>query len=136
MGWGISIFVYVKHFFDRKYVYALEESVDIPKMKQAAGLLQGTHDYASFCSNPKMKKSTIRCVDSITIDREGDYLIFTYHGNGFLHHMVRILTGTLLEVGMGKRNPQSIPELIEAKKRALAGFTVPALGLCMMEVDY
>lgn len=125
-----------KPVFDRKYVYVLEEKVDLPKMMQAAEYLKGTHDFAGFCSNPKMKKSTIRCVDSITIDREGDYLIFTYHGNGFLHHMVRILTGTLLEVGMGKRNPQSIPELIEAKKRALAGFTVPAQGLCMMEVDY
>ena len=125
-----------KPVFDRKYVYVLEEKLDIPKMKQAAELLVGTHDYASFCSNPKMKKSTVRHVDQISIEQDGDYLIFTYHGNGFLHHMVRILTGTLLEVGMGKRSVNSIPELIKEKKRALAGYTVPAQGLCMIEVDY
>ena len=125
-----------KPVFDRKYVYVVEEKLDLSKMEQAAEYLKGTHDFASFCSNPKMKKSTTRCVDTILIDKEGDYLIFTFHGNGFLHHMVRILTGTLLEVGMGKRTPQSMQELIEAKKRELAGFTVPAQGLCMMEVDY
>lgn len=125
-----------KPVFDRKYVYVLEEKPDVDKMRRAAQDLVGTHDFASFCSNPKMKKSTVRCVDSITIEAEGDYLVFTYHGNGFLHHMVRILTGTLLEVGLSKRSPESIPELLEAKKRALAGYTVPAQGLCMMEVDY
>lgn len=125
-----------KPVFDRKYVYVLEEKPDADKMRRAAQDLVGTHDFASFCSNPKMKKSTVRCVDSITIEAEGDYLVFTYHGNGFLHHMVRILTGTLLEVGRSKRSPESMPELLEAKKRALAGYTVPAQGLCMMEVDY
>ena len=125
-----------KPVFDRKYVYVLEEKPDVDKMRRAAQDLVGTHDFASFCSNPKMKKSTVRCVDSITIEAEGDYLVFTYHGNGFLHHMVRILTGTLLEVGLSKRSPESMPELLEAKKRALAGYTVPAQGLCMMEVDY
>ena len=125
-----------KPVFDRKYVYVLEEKPDVDKMRRAAQDLVGTHDFASFCSNPKMKKSTVRCVDSITIEAEGDYLVFTYHGNGFLHHMVRILTGTLLEVGLSKRSPESMPELLEAKKRALAGYTVPEQGLCMMEVDY
>ncbi|MBQ7358870.1 MAG: tRNA pseudouridine(38-40) synthase TruA [Lachnospiraceae bacterium] len=125
-----------KPVFDRKYVYVVDEYLDIDKMRDAAKALVGTHDFASFCSNPKMKKSTVRQVDRISIDQEGDYLIFTYHGNGFLHHMVRILTGTLLEVGMGKRSADSMGELIEAKKRSLAGFTVPAQGLCMIEVDY
>ncbi len=125
-----------KPVFDRKYVYVVDEYLDIDRMRQAAKELVGTHDFASFCSNPKMKKSTVRQVDRISIDQEGDYLIFTYHGNGFLHHMVRILTGTLLEVGIGKRSADSMGELIEAKKRALAGFTVPAQGLCMIEVDY
>lgn len=125
-----------KPVFDRKYVYVVGEKLDLTQMTQAANLLIGTHDFASFCSNPKMKKSTVRCVDTISIEKEGDYLIFTYHGNGFLHHMVRILTGTLLEVGMGKRSAESMTELLEAKKRALAGFTVPSQGLCMVEVDY
>ena len=83
-----------------------------------------------------MKKSTVRTVDSITISRKGPYIYFTYHGNGFLQHMVRILTGTLIEVGYGKRTPDSIPELINSKNRSLAGYTAPASGLCLMQVDY
>ena len=126
----------LKPVFDRKYVYVLDEMPDITKMQQAAELLMGEHDFASFCSNPRMKKSTVRIVDTIQISIKGQYIHFTYHGTGFLQHMVRILTGTLLEVGFGKREVHSIPELIEAKKRSLAGFTAPACGLCMMQVDY
>lgn len=126
----------LKPVFDRKYVYYIEETPDIGKMEEAAKLLIGIHDYASFCSNPKMKKSTVREVDSIQIIKKGQYIRFTYHGTGFLQHMVRILTGTLLEVGFGKRDVSSIPELFEAKDRSLAGFTAPASGLCMMQVDY
>ena len=125
-----------KPVFDRKYVYTLETVPDIDRMRQAADHLMGKHDYASFCGNPKMKKSTVRIVDRIEIRRQGDYLTLTYHGTGFLQYMVRILTGTLLEVGFGKRDPESIPDLIEAKDRRLAGFTAPAKGLCLMEVDY
>ena len=83
-----------------------------------------------------MKKSTIRNVDRIEIVKKGDYLNFTYHGTGFLQYMVRILTGTLLEVGTGKRTPDSMEELLEARNRSLAGFTAPPQGLCLMEVDY
>lgn len=126
----------LKPVFNRKYVYVTEEIPDIEKMQKAAEYLMGTHDFASFCSNPKMKKSTVREVDKIEIIRNGSYLNFTYHGTGFLQHMVRILTGTLLEVGYGKRTPESIPELIEAKNRSLAGFTAPAQGLCLIRVDY
>lgn len=126
----------LKPVFDRKYVYVLDEMPDITKMQQAAEHLMGEHDFASFCSNPRMKKSTVRIVDTIQISRKGQYIHFTYHGTGFLQHMVRILTGTLLEVGFGKREVHSIPELIEAKNRSLAGFTAPACGLCMMQVDY
>lgn len=125
-----------KPVFNRKYVYALDQIPDVESMKKAAALLVGTHDFASFCSNPKMKKSTVRQVDTIEIVQKGVYLNFTYHGNGFLQHMVRILTGTLLEVGYGKRTPESMTELLEAKNRSLAGFTAPAKGLCMMKVDY
>lgn len=125
-----------KPVFDRKYVYVLEEEPDLDRMRRAAEWLKGTHDFAGFCSNPKMKKSTVRQVDRIDIEKRGDYLTFTYHGTGFLQHMVRILTGTLLEVGTGKRTPESIPELIEKKNRSLAGFTAPAKGLCLIKVDY
>ena len=126
----------VKPVFNRKYVYVLDQKPDIQEMKKAAEYLIGTHDFASFCSNPRMKKSTVRKVDRIDIQKKGDLLTFTFHGSGFLQHMVRILTGTLLEVGFGKRTPESISDLIDAKDRKLAGFTAPAKGLCMMQVDY
>ena len=126
----------VKPVFNRKYVYVLDQKPDIQEMKKAAEYLIGTHDFASFCSNPRMKKSTVRKVDRIDIQKKGDLLTFTFHGSVFLQHMVRILTGTLLEVGFGKRTPESISDLIDAKDRKLAGFTAPAKGLCMMQVDY
>ena len=126
----------VKPVFNRKYVYVLDQKPDIQEMKKAAEYLIGTHDFASFCSNPRMKKSTVRKVDRIEIQKRGDLLTLTFHGSGFLQHMVRILTGTLLEVGYGKRTSESISELIDAKDRKLAGFTAPAKGLCMMQVDY
>lgn len=125
-----------KPVFDRKYVYALEQPVNLDEMKKAANHFIGSHDFASFCSNPRMKKSTVRIVDKIEIVQKGDYITLTFHGTGFLQHMVRILTGTLLEVGFGKRSADSIPDLIKAKNRSLAGFTAPACGLCMIEVDY
>lgn len=125
-----------KPVFDRKYVYTLDFEPNLKEMQKAAAYLIGEMDYASFCSNPKMKKSTVRRVDSIEIVRLGDYITFTYHGSGFLQHMVRILTGTLLEVGEGKRNADSLPSLIEAKERAQAGATAPACGLRLIKVDY
>lgn len=125
-----------KPVFDRKYVYTLDKAPDIAAMKKAAAYLTGTHDYASFCGNPKMKKSTVRTIDSIRITQNESHLYFVYHGNGFLQHMVRILTGTLLEVGWNRRTPESMPELLAARKRALAGFQAPAQGLCLMKVDY
>jgi len=125
-----------KPVFERKYVYALEEKPDVKKMRQAAELLTGAHDFASFCANKKKKKSTVRTVDKIDIIVEGEYLKFTFHGDGFLHHMVRILVGTLLEVGWGRRSAESMSELLEVRERAKAGFTAPAQGLCMMRVDY
>ena len=125
-----------KPVFDRRYVYVLDVQPDLDAMRKAAGYLLGTHDFKSFCGNPKMKKSTVRRVDSIEIEQKGERIIFTYHGSGFLQYMVRILTGTLLEVGFGKRPADSIPKLIAAEDRTLAGYTVPAKGLCMMKVDY
>lgn len=125
-----------KPLFDRKYVYVIEQPLDMDKMRAAAEYLIGEHDFSSFCANKKMKKSTVRNVDKIDITRKGEYLYFTFHGDGFLHHMVRILVGTLLEVGWGKRTPESMAALLELKERAAAGVTAPAQGLCMMSVDY
>ena len=126
----------LKPLFDRKYVYYTEEIPDVARMCKAAEYLKGEHDYKSFCANPKMKKSTVRRVDRIDIEKKGPYITFTYHGTGFLQYMVRILTGTLLEVGFGKRTPESMEELLRARDRKLAGATAPACGLTMVKVDY
>lgn len=126
----------LKPVFNRKYVYVPEQIPDVKRMREAAEYLMGTHDFMSFCHNPRMKKSTVRTVDRIEIVKKGDYLNLTFHGTGFLQYMVRILTGTLLEVGFGQRTPESMPELIAARDRSLAGFTAPARGLCLMGVDY
>lgn len=125
-----------KPLFNRKYVYVPEKVPDVERMQQAAVYLTGEHDFSSFCGNPKMKKSTVRRVDEIKIIQKGSYVNLTFHGTGFLQYMVRIMTGTLLEVGYGKRTPESMKELLEKKDRSQAGFTAPAQGLCMMKVDY
>jgi tRNA pseudouridine38-40 synthase len=83
-----------------------------------------------------MKKSTVRLLDSITIRRSKNQIYFTFHGTGFLQHMVRILVGTLLEVGYGRMRPEDMPALLEARDRSLAGPTAPACGLCLEKVDY
>ena len=121
--------------FERRYVAVMPEALDVEVMKAAAGKLVGEHDFSAFCGNPKFKKSTVRYIRSIDIRREGGELVIEYTGNGFLHNMVRILTGTLVEVGRGERSADSIPALFGGK-RAEAGFLVPAQGLCLMEVYY
>ena len=126
----------VPHVFDRKYVYEHLEKLDVAAMKKAAGQLLGTHDFKSFTSTKRGKKSTVRTIDSIEIAENGEEIIFTYQGDGFLYHMVRILTGTLLEVGEGKRSFTEIPEILEARDREKAGFLAPAKGLALMEVFY
>lgn len=125
-----------KPVFDRKYVTILKNKPDVELMKQAAEHLVGTHDFKSFCGNTRMKKSTIRCVDNIRIEESGNYIRFYYHGNGFLQHMVRILTGTLLEVGYGNIKPDEMVDILEARDRQKAGPTAGPHGLCMMKVDY
>ena len=121
--------------FQRRYVTVLSEKLDIAAMKQAAARLLGEHDFSAFCGNPKMKKSTVRRIDSIDIQQVGEEVQIFFTGNGFLHNMVRILVGTLIEVGRGTRKQDTIPALFGAK-RADAGFLAPAQGLCLMEVEY
>ena len=125
-----------KPVFDRKYVTVLEKMPDLEAMRKAAALLTGMHDYKSFCGNSHMKKSTIRVVDSIEIRQKGSYIRLFFHGNGFLQNMVRIMTGTLLEVGYGKRKPEDMTAILESCDRKAAGQTAPACGLCLMSVDY
>ena len=126
----------VKPVFDRRYVTMLDYGVDVEKMRQAAAILTGEHDFRSFCGNPRMKKSTVRLVDSITIEQNRDRIHFTFHGTGFLQNMVRILVGTLLEVGRGYWEVDYVQTILDGKDRKLAGPTAPPEGLCLMKVDY
>ena len=121
--------------FERRFVTVMPEELDVDAMNRAARHLLGQHDFAAFCGNAKMKKSTVRFIRSLTVDRHGEEIHITVTGNGFLHNMVRIIVGTLVEAGRGERNPDSIPALFEGK-RADAGFLAPAQGLCLMEVYY
>ena len=121
--------------FDRRYVAVMEEALDVDAMQMAAEKLLGTHDFSAFCANKKMKKSTVRTIKAFTVERVGEEIRFTVTGNGFLHNMVRILVGTLVEVGRGERQVDSIPELFGGKRED-AGFLAPGKGLCLMEVRY
>ena len=125
-----------KPVFERKYVTVLERHPDIEAMKKAAQFIIGEHDLKCFCGNSHMKKSTVRNIDNIEITENGPYIRFYYHGTGFLQNQVRIMTGTLLEVGYGKRTPESIREIIDSRNRQNAGYTAEPQGLCLMKVDY
>lgn len=126
----------VKPVFDRRFYTPLEEKPDLDRMRRAAEFLMGEHDFRNFCVNPRMKKSTVRKVDRIDITRENGYLRFTFHGTGFLQNMVRIMVGTLLEVGCGRMEPEQVRETLLSRERCKAGPTAPARGLCLISVDY
>ena len=125
-----------KNVFERKYLCPLHENYDVEAMERAAGYLTGTHDFKSFCSNKKMKKSTVRTLYEIRLTRLPNELQIDYRGEGFLYNMVRILTGTLIEVGRGDRKPEEIKNILEGRDRGLAGFTAPARGPTLVEVRY
>ena len=121
--------------FDRRFVHVDSRNVDLTKMQKAATLFVGQHDFSAFCANTKMKKSTVRYISEFRVERIGNEVQFTVTGNGFLHHMVRIMVGTLLEIGRGEREANSIVTLFGAP-RSEAGELIPACGLCLMEVIY
>ena len=121
--------------FERKFVAVFPEKLDLQAMNAASAHLCGEHDFSAFCGNPKFKKSTVRLVRSIEIQRCGEEIRIEVTGNGFLHSMVRIIVGTLIEVGRHERSADSIPDLFGGK-RSDAGFLAPAQGLCLQEVYY
>lgn len=126
----------IPHVFDRRYVYVFAQPLDVDAMRAAAAYLVGTHDFRAFTSAKKGKKSTVRTIEEIRIGREGDEIRFTYSGDGFLYHMVRILTGTLLEAGTGERKPEDMQTILESGNRENAGALAPAQGLTLWEVRY
>ena len=130
--WNSSI----PNVFDRKYLCQVEQALDVGLMRQGAERLLGTHDFAAFCGNARMKKSTVRSIYEICIEKTGPEICITFRGNGFLQNMVRILTGTLVEIGLGERAPEAIEEILMSKTRSEAGTMMPACGLILWEVKY
>ncbi len=122
--------------FARRMQYGLGRPLDVAAMRSAAAVLCGTHDYRSFCGNKHMKKSTVRTVRSIDISEEGSLVTLSFTGDGFLQNMVRIMVGTLIEVGLGTRAPQSMTDILAARDRQAAGGMAPAEGLALVGVLY
>ncbi|WP_082347089.1 tRNA pseudouridine(38-40) synthase TruA [Rossellomorea marisflavi] len=122
--------------FHRNFALHYPYPLEVGLMEEAAAHLLGEHDFTSFCSAKTEVEDKIRTIHAITLEETGDELVLSFRGNGFLYNMVRILTGTLLEVGSGKRSPDSIPDTLAAKDRDAAGKTAPAHGLYLWKVCY
>lgn len=122
--------------FERRYMYTVADALDLDAMNAAARHLIGSHDFSAFCSLKNMKKSAVRTIDEIRIERLGGEIRFSVSGNGFLYNMVRIIVGTLLEVGKGSLSPDAIAEILASLDRGNAGPTAPAKALCLWEVRY
>lgn len=119
----------------RLYSYFTYRPLDVEKMREAARYLVGEHDFKSFCQTGAQVESTVRTVYSVDVEEQGADLIIRVCGNGFLYNMVRILAGTLMEAGQGKRTPQSMAEVLAARNRSAAGPTAPACGLTLVKIE-
>ena len=122
--------------FGRKYRTRIVQPLDVEKMRLAAQKLCGKHDFMAFCSNKHYKKSSVRDLRRITIEQHGEDIDISMTADGFLYNMARILTGTLIEVGLNQRQVDSIEEIFASQCRENAGQTAPAKGLCLTEVRY
>ncbi|PWU67441.1 tRNA pseudouridine(38-40) synthase TruA [Gracilibacillus dipsosauri] len=123
--------------FQRHYEYFVREALDLEAMQQACQYLMGTHDFTSFCAaNTNVKGEKVRTITNASFEKTGNRLVFRIRGNGFLYNMVRILVGTLLEIGKGKRTVEDLSTILEAKDRSKAGKTAPPHGLYLWEVNY
>lgn len=120
----------------RKYTWHVSFPLDIDKMREAAEHLKGQHDFRSFCSVHTAVKSTVRTIYTLDIVKSGDEIIIRISGNGFLYNMVRIIAGTLAEVGRGFRTPEDVRDLLTAKEREEAGATAPPQGLTLIRIEY
>lgn len=126
----------IPNIFERKYMYTYTQPLNVNRMRQAASYMLGTHDFMAFCGNKKMKKSTVRTVTAINIEEKENEIQISYTGDGFLQQMIRIMTGTLIEVGNGNKQPEDILSILESKVRENAGYTVPPEGLILKQVQY
>ena len=128
----------IPNVFGRRFMTRIEEPLDVERMREAAGHLCGEHDFLAFSSlNPRrFKKSTVRRLDEIRIEQKEAVIRICFTGDGFLYHMVRILTGTLVEVGLGLRSPEEMDLLLKSGSRADAGRLMPPEGLTLLSVEY
>lgn len=110
--------------------------LDVERMRQAAGAFLGEHDFAGFCSVGAQVKTTVRTIYALSVEREGELIGIRVQGSGFLYNMVRIIAGTLLEVGKGKIDPGAMEGIIASRDREQAGPTAPAKGLRLVEISY
>ena len=122
--------------FDRKYTYYCFDRLDVDAMKKGASYLIGKHDFKAFSSIKKTNKSTVREIYDIDIYKDDREIQITVHGNGFLYNMVRIIVGTLMEIGKGERPASDMKRILESKDREQAGVTAAAQGLFLLEVEY
>ena len=120
----------------RNLEYCFPIELDVEKMKEATKYFEGEHDFKAFKSSGTSGKNSVRTIYKAIVKKEGERIIIELTGNGFLYNMVRIISGTLLDVGMGKIAPDEIEDIIESKDRQKAGKTLPAHGLYLVEVLY
>ncbi len=120
----------------RRDTWHVSFPLDLDKMREAAGWLVGEHDFCSFCSTHTGVKTTVRTVCALNIEKTGDLITVRISGNGFLYNMVRIIVGTLVEVGRGFRTPESIRDMLLARDREEAGVTAPPQGLVLVGIKY
>lgn len=122
----------------RFYSYFTYVPLDVRLMSQGAQYLTGTHDFKSFCSVQTQAETTVRQIDSIEIleSRTGEDIVIRVTGRGFLYNMVRIIAGTLMEVGRGHISPEEVETILAAKDRQAAGPTAPACGLTLVKIEY
>ena len=120
----------------RLYAHFTYVPLDVSRMKKAASYLIGEHDFKSFCATAAVVESTVRTLYEASVIRETDEIVIRVCGNGFLYNMVRIIAGTLMEVGRGNLEPERMKEILEAKDRAAAGPTAPACGLTLVNYEF
>jgi tRNA pseudouridine synthase A len=127
-GQGSSIY--------RNLEYFIPNKLDVEKMQEAVKYFEGEHDFKAFKASGTSSKSSVRTIYKAKVEKQGERIIIELTGNGFLYNMVRIIAGTLVEVGLGKIKPEEISEIIEKKERANAGKTLPPQGLYLVKVEY
>ena len=126
----------IPNVFLRRYAWHIHKTLDTEAMAEAAAYFTGTHDFKAFCAAHGSARTSVREIFALDVVREADTISISITGNGFLYNMVRIITGTLVDVGLGAKYPSDIPAIITSCDRKKAGQTAPPCGLAMINVDY